>query len=683
MAVAWRLPVVAASAIALIFATAAAAAPPPPSNLEVQGGEDAWHPDRSFRLRWTNPPGVAAVRYLVRDPLGAIAVGPERLGWAASEIDSIQIPGPPGAYTAKVWLEDSGGGQGPAAEAKLRFDDTRPAAVEPLPADAWFGRAGFPLAVRLAHPAGGEPPSGIRGYAVSLDRTPGGQPCAAANRCGEGETDLHGAGNDSFPIAELAEGTWYLHAVAVSGAGIRSAATGQAVLRVDETSPTVSLSGAPSGWSNRPLTLVATASDAGSGMQPGAGGSMPFTAIRIDGGRPIAADGDSVSAGLFAEGVHTVAYYARDLAGNVDDGETSNGIANAESRIATVRIDRTPPRISLANAQDPLDPETIRARVADDLSGPDGSGGWIGIRRAGSGDAFAPLPSVAAPAGELRARWDSDAYPPGAYEFEASGRDRAGNAAVSSRRADGAPMLLTNPLKVATEIGAAFDAGSPPRRCGRHGSRRRCRLPTIDEPRRRVASRTVPYGRSVRLSGELRNAAGSPLGGSRPLRVIESAAGGPASTAVVWTDASGAFSYRLPPGPSRQVRVAFAGSPTLARCASEPLDLSVRSAVRLHASAATARVGGAPIVFHGQVAAAPGSIPATGGAVELQFRLPGLPWSEFRTLRTDRRGRFRYAYRFSDDDSRGARFQFRAFVPAQNDWPYEPGGSRPVVVRGI
>jgi RNA polymerase sigma factor (sigma-70 family) len=49
---------------------------------------------------------------------------------------------------------------------------------------------------------------------------------------------------------------------------------------------------------------------------------------------------------------------------------------------------------------------------------------------------------------------------------------------------------------------------------------------------------------------------------------------------------------------------------------------------------------------------------------------------------TNSRGRFRYAYRFSDDDSRGVRFLFRAYVPALGDGPYEPGGSRPVAVRG-
>jgi hypothetical protein len=60
-----------------------------------------------------------------------------------------------------------------------------------------------------------------------------------------------------------------------------------------------------------------------------------------------------------------------------------------------------------------------------------------------------------------------------------------------------------------------------------------------------------------------------------------------------------------------------------------------------------------------------------------------MPWAEFRTVKTDRRGRFSYAYRFSDDDSRGVRFQFRAYAPAQSDWPYEPGSSGPVAVLGV
>ena len=108
----------------------------------------------------------------------------------------------------------------------------------------------------------------------------------------------------------------------------------------------------------------------------------------------------------------------------------------------------------------------------------------------------------------------------------------------------------------------------------------------------------------------------------------------------------------------------------------------MRGRVSLRTSSRRAKVGGRPLVFRGRVAAAPGTIPAKGMPVQLQFRLGRRRWSAFRTVQADARGRFRYAYRFADDDSRGARFQFRAYIPAREGWPYEPAGSRPVLVRG-
>jgi hypothetical protein len=561
-----------------------------------------------------------------------------------------------------VWLEDSGGSQGAAAEAKLRFDDARPPAVSPGATAAWIGRAAFPLTLRLEHPAS-EPLSGIRGYAVAIDPVPGREPCATPDRCSEAETDLPGgAGNDALRIAELPEGTSYVSVAAVSGSGMRSAGTGRTTLRVDEAPPITRLSGAPAGWANRPMTLTATATDDGSGMQPADGAPAPFTAIRIDGNAPVIAVGDEVSAAAIGEGVHRVAYYARDLAGNVADGGTSNGMPDPDPATAEVRIDRTAPGVAFFNAQDPLEPELIRARVADPLSGPDPSRGWIGVRRAGSGDPFLPLPASPEPPGELRARWDSDAYPPGRYEFEATAYDLAGNATTTRRRADGEEMALTDPLKTAASLLAGFGAAGAP-----------------NGPRTRAA----PFGRGVRLSGRLTAGLGTPLG-HQPVRIVERFGGGilPDRVSTAWTEPDGSFSARLLPGPSREAIAVFDGSPTLTRTASSPLRLAVRGSVRVRASAKEARVGGRPLVFRGRVAAAQGTIPVEGKSVELQFRLPGLPWTEFRTIHTDRRGRFRYGYRFSDDDSRGVRFQFRAYAPAQDGWPYEPNGSRPIVVRG-
>ena len=147
--------------------------------------------ETGFEVGWTNPdPGgspLSAVHYLVRDEGGAVVVGPRRIDWPAGGL-AVSVPGTPGAYTLEVWLEDDDGAEGAPASTRLRFDDTAP--VEPLPGAGWIGRAELPHAIRIAHPGGPLPPSGIRGYAISVDREPEGEPCAGAWRCADAETDL-------------------------------------------------------------------------------------------------------------------------------------------------------------------------------------------------------------------------------------------------------------------------------------------------------------------------------------------------------------------------------------------------------------------------------------------------------------------------------------------------------------
>jgi hypothetical protein len=638
------------------------ASPPRPAELQVVGGSDAWHADNRFELRWVNPPAagppLVATHYRIHDPDGDV-LDESRMGWLSDGIAGLTLPKVPGSYGVEVWLEDAAGSQGPAAIEQLRFDDVRPAPIEPESVRGWIGRTDFPLRIRLGHPSGPFPLSGIRGYAIGVGASPFNTPCAAPDRCTEAETTLRsGVGGDEARIDALAEGTSYLHAVAVSGSGMKSSITGRAVLRVDTTDPVTLLSGAPTGWTNRAVWLAASAADSGSGMEPAGDGPPPFTAIRIDGGAPVTERGGHVAASVIDEGLHRVAYYARDAAGNVDDGGGSNGLLNRAPRTTVVRIDRTPPTLAFANSQDPIDPELLRVRISDSLAGADASRGQIGVRRAGSGDRFGPLPLARSPGGELRARWYSDAFPPGDYEFRAIGYDAAGNAAVTTRRRNGSTMVLSNPLKATTALRVRFD--------------------------REGLQRIVPYGRRVLLSGRLTGGRHSPLRGE-PVRITERFLAGarPAtrvSTAI--TGPGGAFSIRTTAGPSRTIAIAFDGSPTLGRSAGPILELGVRSRLQLRASAAVATIGGAPLVFGGRLVAPKEAIPPAGRPVQLQFRLPGLPWAEFRTVQTDARGRFRYAYRFRDDDSRGARFQFRAYAPAQEGWPYEPNGSRPILIRG-
>jgi uncharacterized Zn-binding protein involved in type VI secretion len=388
-------------------------------------------------------------------------------------------------------------------------------------------------------------------------------------------------------------------------------------------------------------------------MAPGGPGVQPLTAIRVDGGAPTVAAGEIVSATLIASGVHSVSYYARDAAGNVNDGGLSNGHSNHPPMSAIVRIDRDPPSLAFAAGQDPADPERLEARVADVGSGIDPRRGSIEVRGADTGRRFEPLPTEVT--GDLlHAHWDSSAYPAGEYEFRATAYDRAGNASTSSRRADGTAMRLSGPLKLPVKLLA---------RSGR---------------------RTVRYGRGVWFGGRLLTGRRTPLAAAA-VRIVESFADGASPAQRVTTvrsDGGGRFGLRLAPGPSRQVSAQVMPTATHRSAISEPLEVSVHSRVALRASSSVAHIGGRPIVLRGRIAHTGSSLPADGKVVQLQFRLPGLPWREFRTVRSDTSGRFRYAYRFSDDDSRGARFQFRAYAPAQAGWPFEPAGSLPVSVLG-
>jgi len=455
---------------------------------------------------------------------------------------------------------------------------------------------------------------------------------------------------------------------------MRSEETLSAIVGVDATRPEVSVGATPRVWMPGPVRLAVTATDALSGMDA-SGPSGPYTAVSVDGGVPRVESGDSATVVVSGEGTHRVAAYARDGAGNSGEGAPE---------LVAVRIDEAPPQVAFAKVQDRADPERIEATVVDSLAGADPQRGSIAVRPAGSRARFEALPTTVS-GGRLLTRWNSDAFPPGTYEFRATGYDLAGNAAASDRRAGGARMVLANPLKAPIEIEAGF-AGRRVvlRHCTNEAGHRRCRRQTTEAFENRPTIGAVPYGRAIAFGGRLTSVSATPLRGL-PVEVIETFATGAnplRHSTTVLTASDGSFASRLSPGPSRRVEAVFAGNRVLTRASSRQVQLGVLAGVRLHASAASARVGGAPIVFGGRIESPGAPIPRSGRPVELQFRLAGRDWAEFRTVQTDAHGHFRYAYAFSDDDSRGVRFQFRAYAPAADDWPYESAGSRPIFVTG-
>jgi hypothetical protein len=614
-----------------------------------------WQAEPTFSFHWQLAPPPAGSHlgaYRIYDSAGNVVQEVTRP--LANLTAPISFNPAPGVYTLEAWLQSESGERGPPGTAALYFDDAAPPAPVVKPPQGWI-KGTDAAVVQIAPAAAPAPLSGIGGYALSVDRGPAIPPCPSSLRC-KAEIDLAGAAGGPVSFGPLPEGLNFVRAVGVSGAGVASPMV-TAELRVDATPPALSLQGAPAQWRARPVQLTALASDPLSGMTR-SGPLGPFTAISVDGGPATMALGGAVTASVAGNGIHAVEYFARDAAGNL----SGEGAGAPRRATALVRIDEESPTVAFAAAQDPTDPERIEASVSDALSGPSADRGWIGVRRAGTRAHFEQLPTKVK-AGSLVARWDSDSFPPGKYEFLATGFDTAGNFSTGDSRARGGRMFLVNPLKVSTTLNAGFIGG----RAGVEPSWR------------------GRLGRPARFGGILRTAAGTAAPGSE-IAVTEIFSGDSEPvrrTTYTRTQADGRFQVTLAPGPSREVVASFAGTRTHTRAASPAARLEVPASVRMDASGKTARVGGAPVVFRGAVADTGLEAGAVEGLpVELQFRFRGGRWREFRTVETNARGRFRYAYRFSDDDSRGVRFQFRAYVKGREGWPYEPSASRPVLVTG-
>jgi hypothetical protein len=669
--------------LALLAAVALPAAARASDGFELTGlrvlGGAVWHAENKFIVEWDpNPPGsTSVVHWAIADPAGfARDFGSDPGHLNAT---TVSVPPNPGAYMfeANNW-RPYGIGEvfGPTVKVPLYFDDARPGPVS-IASPAWVA-AGTVVPIRLSPPAAPLPISGIAGYAVSIDGAAEGIPCARADRCAAGEVDLpEGIGQNSTHLPAPPEGISYVHAVAVSASGMASNKAATVAVGVDGTAPRVRLEGAPAGWAAGPVHLSAVATDDLSGMAP-AGPGGPLTAISVDGAPPVQEPGPSASATVAGEGSHQVVFWARDAVGNAGDGS----LPFAHPETATVRIDETAPTVRFV-AGDPDDPERIEAIVGDALSGPSPDRGAIAIRPAGTGGSFDPLPT-AVDHGRLIARWSSDDFPHGAYEFRATGFDAAGNSATD-RGGGGAALVLQNPVKREAKVAFGFGAAKlvyP--RCARANGRRHCRSATVRSFAKRPPIRTVPCCHGAVVGGRLVDAAGTPLPG-QTIDLVETFAPGADSHTrhtPVSTDADGYFHARLAPGPSRVVAADFAGTRHLTRAAGRSLRLRVRAAVRMKASTARVLVGGPPVVFTGRIVHPEVRIPTRGLPVELEFRLPGMAWTEFRTVQSDAHGRFAYPYSFSDDDSAGVRFLFRAFVPATGGWPFVPATSNPVAVTG-
>ena len=338
-------------------------------------------------------------------------------------------------------------------------------------------------------------------------------------------------------------------------------------------------------------------------------------------------------------GEYRLRVWVEDDAGNHDPARASDAVS--------LRFDDEAPSV-LFERPDPDHPTRLTASVAERGSGiaearieirPDGRRHWQELDSSLSG-------------GLLVADVDDAALPDGDYDVRARVRDHAGNERTGGRR-------LHLPLRARSAVLLS--------KC----RRTRCR--------RRAGATIVVRGRRASIDGLLTGAAGEPIARGR-VSVLERV-----RTATAWravaelrSDMLGRFSFRVPPGPSRSIRFAYAGT-ALVKPASGELTMLVPAGSSIRVDRPAVR-NGETVMFTGRLAAGP--VPDGGKLIDLQAYYRG-GWRTFATPRTDARGRWSYRYRFGA--TRGTvRYGFRARIRREAAYPYELGYSRRirVTVRG-
>jgi hypothetical protein len=431
----------------------------------------------------------------------------------------------------------------------------------------------------------------------------------------------------SVPLDELPEGGTPVEVSALSGAGLEGTAV-RTTLKLDRSRPSAEAEGAPDGWSRAPVRLALRGRD-----QPGLSGVRSL-AWKLDGGEEASVEGDSTAVDVAEDGRHTVSYQAIDGAGNP-----------SPERAVAVKVDQTPPETVAFEAPDPADPRRVRVVVADRTSGV--AGGRIDLRRAGAD--WRPV-ETALEQDRLVALLDDYVLPSGSYELRALVTDVAGNEAVGTSRIDGAPATLTLPLRRVTALSV-----------GRSGRLLRARLTAGGEP---LGGRELALAQRLRGRARWREVCG------KRTVVIATATG-----CKLRTDAAGRLEVRLPAGPSRTLRIAFAGDALLLP-ASGTATIRTPTRARLSATPRVVRAG-ATVRFTGRLLG--GHVPHAGKLVELQARV-GAGWRTFATVRSDRRGRLHHTHRFSAG-SAGRTYWLRLRIRREPTYPFETGASPAVAVR--
>lgn len=628
-----------------------------------------WTSDPVLRVEWTDPINgisdggspIQAVRYDF-DPEGA----PSRPDPSAQNVPFFGFGELPlegdGRWRAAFWVEDTVGNRSRESELLVGLDRDAPEPVQPdqIP---WLSpqrlhdgyHAGWP-----APPLLPDLESGVCGYAAEISDLP--------DRLPSERFDVESPETSFRLPADLPEGRHHLNVRSVSCAGVGSQAAGSTPIDVDATPPTAEATGIPRGiWSRSPIVVTVKAEDQLSGID---------SISRTLNGNAVTAIGEETALEV-GEGVHDLAIVAVDRAGNESDQITHR-----------LHVDSTPP---IANFQPrtPEAPGQIVANVQDAISGVDSA--WIEVRRSGAADGdWRTLPSSVTGSGtstdQSRVVADlPDSLPDCEYELRAIAVDRAGNVVdARSVRLSDALMKVTMPVRTRLDLSAELAPVELMRKSGRSICSRSAKTRSESTcTRRRVLSPRsavqlpVDYPGRAALLVELATRRGTPVR-NVDLTVRETVKGRDEGRELrVRTDDEGRARLLLPPGPSRNYTVSYAGSNQLA-AARGSARLRVRAGVRFSISKRRVRVG-ERVRLSGRVL---GAHRHPEGSVRVDFGFfRGDGYDQILDpVFTRAGGIFRYPPWQPGTVSRPTTYLLRARVERAYGWPYEAGSSSPVAL---
>jgi hypothetical protein len=337
----------------------------------------------------------------------------------------------------------------------------------------------------------------------------------------------------------------------------------------------------------------------------------------------------------------------------LEDSAGNQREANAAVSVP-LRFDPEPPDLAFL-APDPADPLRVVVNASDRHSGM--ADGEIEMRETGT-TTWHGLPTKLE-GSQLVAYVDDERFRRGAYEFRARGEDHAGNEASTGKRTDGSAAMLRLPARIDTRL----VVGVPRKR--RSDSRR----PRLDH------DVTARYGTVLRLAGLLSNSEGQPLEAATIEALEERPDGTSSPNGLATTRANGRFGYVLRATRNRELLFRYPGSRRIG-AATALFDLEVPAASSIRVSRRNVRNGRA-VVFAGRVRSRP--LPVDGKLIEMQAHFRGR-WRTFSTLRTDRRGKWKFRYRFGATLGR-VTYRFRSTARQRRSRKPEYASKRPRTPR--